>query len=65
MAGGDFGGAKVEGEFATVGEMAVGGTPCIGQGDRAQTPKAKEVCDVGHGTREEEDRREVAARGAR
>ena len=49
MAGGDLGRAKVEGEFTTVGKMAVGRAPHIGQGDGAQTSEAIEMRDVNGG----------------
>ena len=49
MAGGDLGRAKVEGEFTTVGKMAVGRAPRIGQGDGAQTSEAIEMRDVNGG----------------
>ena len=61
MAGGELGRAKVKGKLTPVGEVAVGGAPCIGQCDGAQASEAIEVRDVGGGTREKEDRRLIVA----
>ena len=65
MAGANLGGAKVEGEFTTVGKMFVAITPCVRQGNGGEATEAIEVGDVGRDASEKEEGGSIGAGRAR